>query len=136
MLASDGASAQDDNRHGAVEPVDVLQVSGLFDHIVVKSIGDAIDRAVDQRARRSCSRSTRGAPSSVTTRWRRCCRRSPSATSDRCVGRPPGARLYGAPAQILAVADVTGMAPGARVGNVGAPPSSPTTIRSVPPPTR
>ena len=34
---------------------------------------------------------------------------------------PTGARLYGAPAQILAVADVTGMAPGARVGNVGAP---------------
>ncbi len=33
---------------------------------------------------------------------------------------PSGARLYGAPAQILAVADVTGMAPGARVGNVGA----------------
>ena len=34
---------------------------------------------------------------------------------------PTGARLYGAPAQILAVADVTGMAPGARVGNVGPP---------------
>ena len=34
---------------------------------------------------------------------------------------PPGARLYGAPAQILAVADVTGMSPGARVGNVGPP---------------
>ena len=32
---------------------------------------------------------------------------------------PTGARLYGAPAQILAVADVTGMAPGARVGNIG-----------------
>jgi membrane-bound serine protease (ClpP class) len=33
---------------------------------------------------------------------------------------PTGARLYGSPAQILAVADVTGLAPGARVGNAGA----------------
>ena len=33
-----------------IEPVDVLQVNGLFDHIVVKSIGDAIDRAVDKHS--------------------------------------------------------------------------------------
>ncbi|MEX2626289.1 MAG: NfeD family protein, partial [Ilumatobacteraceae bacterium] len=32
---------------------------------------------------------------------------------------PSGARLYGQAAQILTVADVTGMAPGSRVGNVG-----------------
>jgi membrane-bound serine protease (ClpP class) len=32
---------------------------------------------------------------------------------------PTGAHLYGTPAQLLAVADVTGMAPGASVGNVG-----------------
>ena len=34
-------------------------------------------------------------------------------------GAPGIIRLYGTPAQLLAVADVTGMAPGARVGNVG-----------------
>ena len=34
---------------------------------------------------------------------------------------PSGARLYGTPAQLLAVADVTGMAPGARVGHTGVP---------------
>ena len=34
---------------------------------------------------------------------------------------PSGARLYGTPAQLLAVADVSGMAPGARVGHTGAP---------------
>jgi membrane-bound serine protease (ClpP class) len=37
------------------------------------------------------------------------------------VGPAGAARLYGTPAQILAVADVTGMAPGARVGFIGAP---------------
>jgi membrane-bound serine protease (ClpP class) len=37
------------------------------------------------------------------------------------VGPAGAARLYGTPAQILAVADVTGMAPGARVGFTGAP---------------
>ncbi len=34
---------------------------------------------------------------------------------------PTGARFYGTAAQILAVADVTGMAPGARVGYIGVP---------------
>ena len=34
---------------------------------------------------------------------------------------PSGARLYGTPAQLLAVADVSGMAPGARVGHSGIP---------------
>ena len=34
---------------------------------------------------------------------------------------PSGARLYGTPAQLLAVTDVSGMAPGARVGHIGAP---------------
>jgi membrane-bound serine protease (ClpP class) len=32
---------------------------------------------------------------------------------------PAGARLYGTPAQLVAVADVSGMAPGARVGHTG-----------------
>ena len=43
LLASDGASAQDDPDVG---PVDVLQVSGLFDAIIVDEIGDAIERAL------------------------------------------------------------------------------------------
>ncbi len=34
---------------------------------------------------------------------------------------PTGARFYGTAAQILAVADVTGMAPGARIGYIGVP---------------
>ena len=34
---------------------------------------------------------------------------------------PSGARLYGLSAQLLAVADVTGMAQGSRVGHTGVP---------------
>ena len=112
------AAAQDIG--DSVAPVDVLQVSGLFDDIVVAEIHDAIDRSladgsqalilqVDSRGSvvsdevmADLMAHIDGAPVPVAV-W---------------VG-PSGARLYGAPAQILAVADVTGMAPGSRVGNVG-----------------
>lgn len=103
-------------------PVDVLQVTGLFDDIVVDSIGAAIDRAVEQRSQALVLQvNSQGAVvgddvmSDLLDRI---------ATSPVPIGvwvGPTGAKLYGAPAQILAVADVTGMAPGARVGNVGAP---------------
>jgi membrane-bound serine protease (ClpP class) len=105
-----------------VEPVDVLQVSGLFDHIVVKSIGDAIDRAVDKRSQALVLQvDSRGA---VVGDDEMAALLAQIAESPVPIGvwvGPTGARLYGAPAQILAVADVTGMAPGARVGNVGPP---------------
>jgi membrane-bound serine protease (ClpP class) len=105
-----------------VEPVDVLQVNGLFDHIVVKSIGDAIDRAADKHSQALVLQvDSRGA---VVSDQEMAALLERIAESPVPVGvwvGPTGARLYGAPAQILAVADVTGMAPGARVGNVGPP---------------
>ena len=105
-----------------VEPIDVLQVNGLFDHIVVKSIGDAIDRAVDKHSQALVLQvDSRGA---VVSDEEMAALLERIAESPVPVGvwvGPTGARLYGAPAQILAVADVTGMAPGARVGNVGPP---------------
>ncbi len=105
-----------------VMPVDVLQVNGLFDHIVVKSIGDAIDRAVDKQSQALVLQvDSRGA---VVSDGEMAALLDRIAESPVPIGvwvGPTGARLYGAPAQILAVADVTGMAPGARVGNVGPP---------------
>jgi membrane-bound serine protease (ClpP class) len=105
-----------------VEPVDVLQVNGLFDHIVVKSIGEGIDRAVDKHSQALVLQvDSRGA---VVSDEEMAALLERIAESPVPVGvwvGPTGARLYGAPAQILAVADVTGMAPGARVGNVGPP---------------
>ena len=45
---ADGATAQDDEK--VVGPVDVLQVSGLFDDIIVGEIADAIERSDEQGA--------------------------------------------------------------------------------------
>ena len=105
-----------------VQPVDVLQVNGLFDHIVVKSIGDAIDRAVEKHSQALVLQvDSRGA---VVSNEEMAALLERIAESPVPIGvwvGPTGARLYGAPAQMLAVADVTGMAPGARVGNVGPP---------------
>jgi membrane-bound serine protease (ClpP class) len=123
-IAAAPAAAQDTDDDVAdpestVAPVDVLQVDGLFDDIIVTEIGDAIDRAVEQGSQALVLQvNTRGAVVGD---------EDMAALMDRIADAPvpiavwigTGGRLYGAPAQILAVADVTGMAPGARVGNVG-----------------
>jgi len=128
-IAASPAAAQDDEStpddevaEQTVAPVDVLQVAGLFDDIIVREIGVAIDRAdadgsqalvlqvdssgavVSDEAMVDLLRRIDDAPIPVGV-W---------------IG-PTGSHLYGTPAQILAVADVTGMAPGASVGNVGPP---------------
>ena len=116
------ASAQDADARPLVEPVDVLQVSGLFDEIVVASIGDAIDRADEIGSQALVLQvDSRGAVVSDEAMAELL---DEIAAAPLPIGvwvGPPGARLYGAPAQILAVADVTGMSPGACVGNVGPP---------------
>ncbi len=101
-------------------PVDVLQVSGLFDPIVVDAIDEAIARSVADRAQALILQ--------VNTRGAVVGRDEIEALMERIEAAPiaiaiwvgpSGARLYGTPAQLLAVADVTGMAPGARVGHTG-----------------
>ena len=120
LLASGGASAQDDK---AVGPVDVLQVSGLFDHIIVDEIGDAIERSDEQGAQALVLQvNSRGATvgDDVMAELLQEIADAPLPIGV-WVGPAGAARLYGTPAQILAVADVTGMAPGARVGFTGPP---------------
>lgn len=103
-------------------PVDVLQVSGLVDPIVVDAIDDAITRSADDGAQALILQvNSRGAVVSddeVTSLMERI-DAAPIPVAI-WIG-PSGARLYGAPAQLLAVADVTGMAPGSRVGHTGVP---------------
>ncbi len=119
------AAAQDttddgDSGTSTVEPVDVLQVSGLFDDIVVESIGDAIDRADEQDSQALVLQvNSQGAVVSDEVMAELFDRIAEAPLPVAVWVGPSGARLYGAPAQILAVADVTGMAPGSRVGNVG-----------------
>jgi membrane-bound serine protease (ClpP class) len=127
------ANAQTDNESDGVDtvttpggadiaPVDVLQVSGFVDDILIDEISNAIERAqnggaqalilqvnsdgtiVDDDVVAKLLNDIANAPIPIGV-W---------------VG-PTGSRFYGPAAQILAVADVTGMAPGARVGYIGVP---------------
>ncbi|MGH9133375.1 MAG: NfeD family protein [Ilumatobacteraceae bacterium] len=120
LLSPGGASAQESEQVG---PVDVLQVSGLFDHIIVDEIGDAIERADDQGAQALVLQvNSRGAvvgDGAMADLLQRIA--DAPLPIGVWVGPAGAARLYGTPAQILAVADVTGMAPGARVGFTGPP---------------
>jgi membrane-bound serine protease (ClpP class) len=118
-----GAQAQDDaGAADAVGRIDVLQVSGYIDPILVEAIDDAIDRA-DQGGSQALILQVNS---------------DGTVVDDDVVGDllvrvatapvpigiwvgPSGARFYGTAAQLLAVADVTGMAPGARVGYIGVP---------------
>jgi membrane-bound serine protease (ClpP class) len=119
-LIGSTAAAQDDTE--ATAPVDVLQVSGLFDDIVVAEIDDAIDRAVDQGSQALVLQvDSRGAVVSDERIAELMVAIDSSPVPIGLWVGPSGARLYGTPAQLLAVADVTGMAPGSRVGNVGSP---------------
>jgi len=105
-----------------IAPVDVLQVSGFMDDILISEIRTAIERAnksgaqalilqvnsdgtvVDDNVVEALLEDIATAPVPIGV-W---------------VG-PTGSRFYGPAAQMLAVADVTGMAPGARVGYFGVP---------------
>lgn len=108
---------------GSPDNVDVLQVNGLFDDIVVESITDAIDRVADDPTSVALvlQVDSRGAVVSDEVMAELLDRIAAAPKPVAVWVGPSGARLYGAPTQILAVADVTGMAPGSRVGNVGAP---------------
>ena len=122
--ATPAAAQQDDETPASdtVAPVDVLQVAGLFDDIVVDEIGDAIDRAeADGSQALVLQVDSRGAVVSDAAMVALLGRIAAAPIPIGVWVGPTGARLYGTPAQILAVADVTGMAPGARVGNVGHP---------------
>ena len=101
-------------------PVDVVEVSGIIDRIVADNIRSSIERSQSNGAQAIILQmNTKG---SVIGR---------AAMSDLLAAvknsgvpvaiwvGPSGARAYGLPAQLLAVADVTAMAPGARVGRTG-----------------
>jgi membrane-bound serine protease (ClpP class) len=114
--------AQDEPDPAPPGRIDVLQVSGFVDPILV----DAIDGAIDGAARDGSqalilqvnSDGTVVDDDVVEDLLVRV------ATAPVPVGiwvGPSGARFYGTAAQLLAVADVTGMAPGARVGYIGVP---------------
>ena len=103
-------------------PVDVLQISGLVDHIVADEIGQAIERAESGDAQAlilqinsKASVIGRDAMKDLYAEIR-----DAGVPIAIWVG-PSGARATGLLAQLLSAADATGMAPGARIGKTGVP---------------
>lgn len=105
-----------------LRPVDVIEISGLLDEINADFISSSIARAEKDGSQAVILQlNSRG---SVLERSQmedllRDVKNSKVPVAI-WVG-PSGARAYGQPAQLLAVADVTAMAPGARVGRIGLP---------------
>ncbi len=104
-------------------PVDVLTASGLFDPIVVESIHDAIDRSEGNGAQALIIKiDTRGI-----VVGRDDIQRLAQHIADAVVpigiwvGQARASRAYGDAAQLLAVADVTAMVGGSRIGYIGEP---------------
>lgn len=118
LLGSNGAHAADDS--AGLAPVDVVEVSGLMDEINADWIERAIDRSSDNGAQALILQlNTKGAVVSRDRMERLLIRIRDSKVPVAIWVGPSGSRAYGLPAQMLAVADVTAMAPGARVGRTG-----------------
>jgi membrane-bound serine protease (ClpP class) len=120
VVGSDVA-AQDTPDQGPAA-IDVLQVSGLIDPILAEAIDSAIERAERSGAQALILQmNSRGA---VIGRDEMGDLLTRVATAEVPIGvwvGPSGSRLYGLSAQFLGVADLTGMAPGSRVGYIGTP---------------
>jgi membrane-bound serine protease (ClpP class) len=104
-------------------PVDVLQVSGIFDKIVVRSITEAVENAESNGAEALILQlSGRGAVVSeeeMTTLLQRVS--DATVPIGIWVGPSRSSRAYGLPAQLMAVADVTAMVGGSRIGYISTP---------------
>jgi membrane-bound serine protease (ClpP class) len=103
-------------------PVDVFEVSGILDPIVASEIEQAIDRA--ERDGSQALVLQLNSRHAVVSRARmvELAERISAATVPVAIWvGPSGARAYGLPGQLLAVAAASGMAPGARIGDFGVP---------------
>lgn len=102
-------------------PVDVLQVTGLFDGVVVEAIDQAIDRAYTHGSQALILQINSGGAVVSNDDMRALVQRVASAPVPIgiWVGPSRSARLYGTPAQLMGVADVTAMVSGSRMGYTG-----------------
>ena len=103
-------------------PVDVQEVSGLLNEIQAQAIEKALVRSAREGSQALILQvNTRGA---VISRDRMAELLTNIARAKVPVAiwvGPSGSRMYGMPAQMLAAADVTAMAPGSRIGRMGTP---------------
>lgn len=121
-LFASPASAQSESDGDAPGQVDVLQVSGLFDEILVDAVEQAIERADDDGSQALILQvNSRGTVVDDDRVEELLATVADAPVPVAIWVGPNGARFYGRAAQMLGVADVTGMAPGARVGHLGVP---------------
>jgi membrane-bound serine protease (ClpP class) len=106
----------------SLTPVDVLQVSGFFDSIVVDEIEKAITRAESNGAQALILQMNSKAALVGRDVMQDVYERIEAADVPIAIWvGPSGARATGLVTQLLSAADVTGMAPGARIGRMGTP---------------
>ena len=112
VVAADAASPAN-----LLTPVDVLQVSGFFDSIVVDEIESAITRAEANGAQALILQMNSKAALVGRDEMRDVYERIEDASVPIAIWvGPSGARATGLVAQLLSAADATGMAPGTRIG--------------------
>ena len=101
-------------------PVDIVAVSGLIDNVVVAEIEHALVRSQENGAQAVVLQvNSRGAVVSAERMAELLTKISEADIPVAVWVGPTGARAYGLSAQLLAVADVRAMAPGARIGFTG-----------------
>lgn len=102
-------------------PVDVMQVSGLFDEVTVQSVIDAIDRAADRGSQAIILQLSSGGAVVDDARMTELLEYVADAPIAVGVWAGPSkdTTVYGGPAQLFAVADVSAMVAGSRLGHVG-----------------
>jgi len=120
MTLFTGMSAQAASNSDTLSPVDVVEVSGLINNIVAKNIETAIVRSQTNGSQALILQvNSKGA---VVSRERMSTLLASIEGSKVPIAiwvGPSGSRAYGLAAQMLTVADVTAMAPGARIGRTG-----------------
>jgi len=123
--ALSGCSGDDDDtgaQASALPPVDVIEVSGLLDPVSVDFVGRRLDQAEAKGSQAVILQLNSKDAVVDDDEVERLAERI--AASPVPVGiwvGPSGARAYGAAGQLIAVADVSGVAPGSRIGRFGAP---------------
>ena len=101
-------------------PVDVVAVNGFIDEVVAHEIEQALDRSSTNGAQAVILQVDSYGAVVSTQRMTQLLERIAAAKIPVAVWvGPSGARAYGRSAQLLAVANVSAMAPGTRIGHTG-----------------
>ena len=122
VMTNVAGAADQSSTASKLAPVDVQEVSGLLNEIQVQAIEKALDRSAREGSQALILQvNTRGAVVSRERMGELLTRIATASVPVAIWVGPSGSRMYGLPAQMLAAADVTAMAPGSRIGNMGVP---------------